>query len=105
VDRLSQPRGRLLGSIVIAVIPAVLAVAAWCPFLLEQLQAARPYSWVLPPAVPDLLEAVFGSVDTLWISVVLIAAGLLALKQGHARLGAMVRDPARQPLHLTSGPA
>jgi hypothetical protein len=101
---LSQPRGRLLGSIVIAVIPAVLAMVAWSPFLLEQLQVAKPYSWILPPTVPDLLEAVFGSVVTLWISILeaacLIAAGLSALKQGRARPGAMVQDPAWQPLRF-----
>src|ERR1700752_4751167 len=43
---LSRPRGdkALLVPIVIAVIPAVLAVVAWSPFLLEQLQVVKPYN-------------------------------------------------------------
>lgn len=103
---LSRPRGDgpLLGRIVVAVIPAVLAEAAWTPFLLQQLQVARPYSWILPPTVAELLEAMFGSVVMLGIAILeaacLIVAGLSALKQGTARLGAMMHDPARQPLRF-----
>jgi hypothetical protein len=89
---------------VLAVIPAVLAMAAWTPFLLQQLQVAKPYSWILPPAFSEVLEAVFGSVVMLWISILeaacLIAAGLSALKQHNGRLRAMVHDPAGQPLRF-----
>ena len=103
---LSRPRGdgRLLGLIVIAVIPAVLAVAGWSPFLLQQLQVAKPYSWILPPTVADLLEAMFGSVVTLSISIpeaaCLIAAGLTALKQGNMQFRVMLHNPAGQPLRF-----
>src|SRR5581483_517577 len=76
---LSQLRGSkpTLLPIAMAVIPAVLAVAGWIPFLLEQLHVDKPYSWILPPQFAELLEAVFGSVVVLWISI-LEAACLIA---------------------------
>ena len=96
--------GSLLGPIAIAVIPAVLAVVAWTPFLFEQLQVTKPYSWITPAPLSDLLDAIFGSVAMLWISMLeagcLIAAGLLALKQGNARFRATLHDPAGQPLRF-----
>lgn len=103
---LSAPRGSrpLLVPIVVSVIPAVLAVAGWSPFLLEQLQVAKPYSWMTPPSLSELLDTLFGSVIMLWISILeagcLIAAGLSAIKQDHTRLRTMIRDPAEQPLRF-----
>jgi hypothetical protein len=102
---LSRPRDRaLLLSIVIAVIPAVLAVAAWSPFLMEQLQVANPYGWMMPPSLAELLDAVFGSVVMLWVSIFeagcLIAASLWVLKLDPARFRAMFGDPAGQPLRF-----
>jgi hypothetical protein len=103
---LSQPRASrpLLVPIVIAVVPAALAVLAWSPFLLEQLQVAKPYSWITPPPLSDLLDTLFGSVIMLWISILeaccLIAAGRSVLKQGRARFRAAVHDPAAQPLRF-----
>jgi hypothetical protein len=103
---LSRPRGdkALLVSIVIAVAPAVLAVVAWSPFLFEQLEVAKPYGWIMPPSLSELLDAVFGSVVMLWISVFeavcLLAASLSALKQDRALLRAMFGDPAGQPLRF-----
>ena len=90
--------------IAISVIPAVLAVAGWIPFLLGQLHVDKPYSWILPPQASELLEALFGSVVALWISILeagcLIAAGVSALKQDRTRLRAVIDDPAEQPLRF-----
>jgi hypothetical protein len=101
---LSQPRRSLLVPIAIAVAPAVLAVMAWSPFLQEQLQVAKPYSWITPAPLSDLLDTLFGSVIMLWISILegacLIVAGLSALKQDKARLRAAMHDPAAQPLRF-----
>ena len=103
---LSRPRGdrALLVPMAIAVIPAVLAVAAWTPVLFEQLQVAKPYGWITPPPLSELLDALFGSVIMLWVSILeaccLIAAGGSVLMQGNARLTAVMRDPARQPLRF-----
>jgi hypothetical protein len=103
---LSRPRGdkTLLVPMVMAVAPAVLTVAAWSPFLMEQLQVANPYGWMVPPVLSELLDSVFGSVVMLWISIFeagcLVAAGLSALKRDHARLRAVIHDPAAQPLRF-----
>jgi hypothetical protein len=102
---LSRPRdGALLRSIVIAVIPAVLAVAAWSPFLREQLQVANPYGWMMPPSLYELCDAVFGSVIMLWVSVFeascLIAASVAAWKLDPARFRTMFSEPAGQPLRF-----
>jgi hypothetical protein len=105
---LSRPRGdrALLVPILIAVAPAALAVVAWSPFLLEQLQVAKPYGWIIPPPLSELLDAVFGSVVMLWVSLFeagcLIAAGLSALKQDKARFRAGLSDRAGQPLRFVA---
>jgi hypothetical protein len=101
---LSLPRRTLLVPILIAVIPAVFAVAAWSPVLLEQLEVDKPYGWMMPPSALELLDAVFGSVITLWISIFeagcLIAAGLSTLKRDNQRLRPAIHDPAGQPLRF-----
>ena len=103
---LSRPRGdkTLLVPMVLAVAPAVLAVAAWSPFLMEQLEIDKPYSWILPPQVSELLEALFGTVVMLWISIFeagcLIAASLWAWKRDRAWLRALFGDPAGQSLRF-----
>lgn len=94
----------LLVPIVIAVVPAVLAVAAWGPFFLEQLQVAKPYSWIMPAPLSELLDTLFGSVVMLWVSIFeatcLVAAGLSALRQDGTRFRALIHDPAEQPLRF-----
>lgn len=103
---LSRPRGdkALLVPMVIAVSPAVLAVAAWSPFLMEQLQVAKPYGWMTPPPWSELLDTVFGSVLVMWISIFevacLIAASLSVWKLDRARFRTMFGDPAGQPLRF-----
>lgn len=100
---LSWPRGdkTLLAPMAMAVAPAVLAVAAWSPFLKEQLHVANPYGWITPPSLNELLDAVFGSVVLMWISIFeaacLIAAALSVLKRDRTRLRTLFCDPARQP--------
>ncbi len=103
---LSRPRGdkSLLMLIAIALTPAVLAVAAWSPFLVQQLEVAKPYGWIVPPPISELLDAVFGSVVMLWVSIFeagcLIAACLSALKRDDAQLRTMFSEPAGQPLRF-----
>ena len=103
---LSRPRGdkTLLVPMAMAIAPAVLVVAAWSPFLMEQLQVAKPYGWMTPPHLPELLDSVFGSVVMLWISIFevacLIAATLSALKLDPAWLRTRFGGPAGQPLRF-----
>jgi hypothetical protein len=59
---LSQPRARHhIRLTAVAVAPAIITVAAWSPFLLEQMQVVRPYTWIEPPGWPQLLETLFAS--------------------------------------------
>jgi hypothetical protein len=103
---LSQPRRASLAPIAVAVAPAVLAVVAWSPVLLQQLQVTKPYSWITSPPLSELLDAVFGSFVMLWISILegacLIAAGLSALKQDKAQLRAVMHEQAAQPLRFVA---
>ena len=100
---LSQVRGgkSLLGPIALAVAPAVIAVAAWSPFLLEQLQVARPYNWMMPPTLSGLLDTLFGSDTMIAVSILealcLLTAGIAAVKHGGLRLRAILDQPGWQP--------
>jgi hypothetical protein len=67
---LSEPRdGRLLRAIIVAVIPSIIAVLAWSPVLLGQLQVAKPYTWIMPPSLSDLSETLFRSNAVMWIAI------------------------------------
>ena len=41
-------------AIIVAIAPSIIAVIAWSPVLLGQLQVAKPYTWILPPSLSDL---------------------------------------------------
>ena len=75
---LSRPRDKtLLRAIIVAAVPSIIAVVAWSPSLLDQLEVAKPYSWILPPSLSVLSETLFGSDAMLLISI-LEATCLLA---------------------------
>jgi hypothetical protein len=99
---LSRPRDKsLLRATVIAAVPAVGVLLAWSPFLLEQLEVAKPYGWMTSPGWPELAETLFASNIMLWISVLemvcLTVAGAAWLKQGGVTPRALVADPRWQP--------
>lgn len=67
---LSEPRDKqLLRAIIVAIAPSIIAVIAWSPVLLGQLQVAKPYIWILPPSLSDLSDTLFRSNAVLWISI------------------------------------
>jgi hypothetical protein len=102
---LSAPRGgKPIMLIAIAVLPALIAVGVWSPFLLEQLLVAKPYNWMMPPTLSVLLDTLFESNFTRWVSIVeagcLFVAGILAFKQDGERLCTAIHDPAWQPMRF-----
>lgn len=102
---LSTPRGdKQTMAIVSAAIPALIAVALWSPFLLEQLQVAKPYNWMLPPTLSALIETLLDANATLLISIIevscLSVAGLSALMHGKQEWRAALDDPAWQPMRF-----
>ena len=103
---LSQRRGGrpLLSMIALAVVPAVFAVLAWSPFLMEQLQVAKPYNWMMPPGLSDLFDILFGSDMMLWLSTLeacCLAAGVVAYVREHGLpLQLIVDDPRWQPVRF-----
>lgn len=43
----------------LAMVPALLVFAAWLPFLLTQMQVAKPYGWIPRPGFIELVKTVF----------------------------------------------
>lgn len=105
---LSQPRDgrRLLQPIALAVLPAIIAVAAWIPSLIEQLGVAKPYNWMMPPTLSGLVDILFGSDAMLWLSALeagcLLAAAFAHVKQNGLHVGPMLRDPRWQPARFAA---
>jgi hypothetical protein len=105
---LSQPRGGrpLLALIALAVTPAILAILAWSPFLMEQLQVAKPYNWMMPPGVSDLFDILFGSDMMLWLSALealcLAAAAIAYVRECGLHLRPMFHDPLWQPVRFAA---
>src|SRR3569833_1173228 len=103
---LSQRRGGrpLLSMIALAVVPAVFAVLAWSPLLMEQLQVAKPYNWMMPPGLSDLFDILFGSDMMLGPSTLeacCLAAGVVAYVREHGLpLQLIVDDPRWQPVRF-----
>lgn len=88
--------------IVLAVLPALLAFACWLPFLIQQSAAARPYIWITPPELSDLLESLFASRPSMWIALVQMyclagAAIRSARKHGGAGIRAILHNDDWQP--------
>ena len=105
---LSQPRDgrRLFPLIALAVLPAIIAVGAWSPSLIEQLAVAKPYNWMMAPTLSGLADILFGSDAMLWLSALeaccLLAAGLAQVKQDGLQLLPMLRDPRWQPVRFAA---
>ncbi|HEU0147775.1 MAG TPA: hypothetical protein VFR21_12975 [Bradyrhizobium sp.] len=103
---LSEPRGGrpLLSMIALAVMPAILATLAWTPFLMQQIQVAKPYNWMMPPSLLGLVDTVFGSDVKLLLSAMeacCVAAGVIAyVRERGLPLQPIVHDPQRQPVRF-----
>jgi hypothetical protein len=103
---LSQPRGgkALLSMIALAVMPAIVAVLGWTPFLMQQLQVAKPYNWMMAPSLSGLADTLFGSDVMLWLSAFeacCLVAGVIAYVRDHGLpLQRIVHDPQRQPVRF-----
>lgn len=103
---LSQPRGGkpVLLFTALAVVPAVLALLAWSPSLLQQLQVAKPYNWMLPPPLSALLDTLFGSDMVLWLAVLeaccLAAAGFAHVKRRKPDWQPLIHDSQWQPMRF-----
>jgi hypothetical protein len=84
-----------------AVAPAVIVQACWVPFFLQQSAAGRPYFWIGPPGVPDLLETLFASKLSMGIAIVelycLMTAAFFALRRGEFQLRSALYDASWQP--------
>ena len=99
---LSQLRGSrsALRSTAIAVAPSILVLAAWSPFLRGQLEIVKPYSWIEPPGLPELLETLFASKTSMWVTLLellCLASAVIPRLQKGVDLRAVVHDPRWQP--------
>lgn len=65
--REARRNARLIGA---AIVPALIAFACWLPFFLQQSAVGRPYIWIGPPRLSDLLESLFASDRAMWIALV-----------------------------------
>jgi hypothetical protein len=78
---LSQLRGeRSYSQLIVTIGPAIIALTGWSPFLLQQLEVAKPYGWMERPGLPELLEVLFASKAAMCVAIlelVCIAAVLL----------------------------
>jgi hypothetical protein len=99
---LSQLRGSrsALRPTAIAVAPSILVLAAWSPFLRGQLEIVKPYSWIEPPGLPELLETLFASKTSMWVTLLellCLASVVIPRLQKGVDLRAVVHDPQWQP--------
>jgi hypothetical protein len=85
-----------------ATAPAIIVLACWIPFFLQQSTVGKPYLWIGPPGLPELLETLFASKLSMWIAMVelscLLSAAFFAFKRGELQFRSIVRDTAWQPL-------
>ena len=85
-----------------AIVPAVIVLACWVPFFLQQSAVGRPYLWFGPPGVPELLETLFASKLSMWMAIVelycLISAAFFALRRGEIPLRPLLYKAPWQPL-------
>jgi hypothetical protein len=101
---LSQPHDgwRRWRPIAVAVTPAIVVLAAWIPFFVQQSAVGRPYIWVTRPGLPELLESVFATRWAMWIAIAelycLASAALINFKRGRFQYRMMLDDPQWQPL-------
>ena len=84
----------------IAVVPSVLVLAAWSPFLREQLELVKPYGWMERPGLPELLETLFASKTSMWVTLlelICLAGAVISGIQKGFDLRVAVHDPRWQP--------
>lgn len=88
-------------AIAFAVAPAILVFAAWIPFFLLQSAVGRPYMWVIPPGLPELLQTVFATQLSMWIAMVelycLGGAAVVHLQRSGLQFRSALNDPRWQP--------
>jgi hypothetical protein len=105
---LSQPRDgrRLIPLVALAILPAIIAVAAWSPSLIEQLEVAKPYNWMMAPTLSGLADILFGSDAMLWLSLLeacsLASAAIASVKQNGLHLRSILDDPRWQPARFAA---
>jgi hypothetical protein len=99
---LSQLRGErsAVRLTAIATAPSILVLAAWSPFLHEQLELVKPYGWMERPGLSELLETLFASKTSMWVAVLellcLASVAISGLKNGFD-LRAAIHAPQFQP--------
>ena len=83
------------------IVPALLAFAAWAPWLLEQSTVAQPYGWMLPPTGFDLASTVASGRMAGVIGGLMIAGIVLldALRTRTTDAGGPIRADADPELH------
>jgi hypothetical protein len=88
--------------IAFAVVPAIVVLTAWIPFFLLQSAVGRPYMWVTPPGLPELLQAIFATQWSTWIAIAelycLGTAAVLNLQRNGFQFRSALNDPPWQPL-------
>jgi hypothetical protein len=84
-----------------AAVPAVIVLACWIPFFLQQSAVGKPYLWIGPPGLPDLLESLFASKLSMWIAIVelycLASAAVFAMRRREFQLRSVLDDASWQP--------
>jgi hypothetical protein len=87
--------------IAVTVAPAIVVLAAWMPFFVQQSAVGRPYMWVYPAALPDLLESLFASRLSMWIAIAelacLASAAAAGLRRGGLPFRTVFTAPEWQP--------
>jgi hypothetical protein len=86
---------------VLATVPAIIALACWLPFFIQQSAVGRPYIWIAPPTMAELLLIVFASPFAMRIAIFELcclggAIVWFSFAHGIAGIGPAVRDPRWQ---------
>jgi hypothetical protein len=92
--------------IAVTVAPAIVVLAAWMPFFVQQSAVGRPYMWVGPPGLPELFESLFASELSMWIAIAelccLASAVVAGFRRGGLQFRAFFSDPEWQPLRYVT---
>lgn len=101
---LSLPRGGglTIRLIILACCPALIVFVCWLPFFISQSAVGRPYIWIEPPDLTDLLRSVFATPLLTWISIVelyvLAGAAFVAARRYRMRdVATLAFDASWQP--------
>jgi hypothetical protein len=95
-----------LRPIAFAVAPSIIVLAGWSPFLIGQLGVAKPYAWIAPPDLPELLQVLFASKLSMCVAMLELGclASALVSGVGHKefQLRPVIRDPQWQPVRYAT---